>query len=40
MDHIGLYGGPPGRPLREVQTKVKEKLVYQLEISGIKHFDN
>jgi len=39
MDHLGLYGGPPRKPLREVRVKVKDKLVYQLERSGIRHFD-
>lgn len=39
MDHVGLFGGAPRKPLREIRAKVKDKLVYQLEAAGIKHFD-
>lgn len=39
MDHLALYGGPTRKPLQDVRAKVKEKLVYQLEIAGIRHFD-
>src|SRR5512133_101636 len=38
MDHLGLYGGPPRRPLRPLKNDIMEQLLKLISESEIKQF--